>query len=127
MIEKVEEFHKAFGIPLHKHPTIPIDRVNFRHSLLLEEVEELKKASQEQDIVETLDAIVDCLYVLLGTAHEFGLASFIESAFSEVHASNMSKLGEDGKPIYREDTKVMKGPNYFKPNLLKILENGNSN
>ena len=127
MIDQVKEFHEKFGIPILPNPHIPKERVQFRQRLLEEEVKELREASESGDLIETTKELVDCLFVLIGTAHEFGLASKLEEAFEAVHLSNMSKLGEDGKPIYREDTKVMKGPNYFKPNLLKILENGNSN
>jgi predicted HAD superfamily Cof-like phosphohydrolase len=92
-----------------------------RHNILNEEVVELLNAGVTGDLVEVGDAITDCLYILIGTAIEFGVADKLPAMFDEVHKSNMSKLGEDGKPIYREDGKVMKGPNYKKPNLIDII------
>ena len=87
-----------------------------------EEVIELHEAWSNKDIVEVADAITDCLYILIGTAIEFGLQDKLEDLFDEVHGSNMSKLDENGKPIYRNDGKVMKSANYYKPDLKKILD-----
>jgi hypothetical protein len=123
-IKQVEEFYNAFNIPsaetvrfLHK------DRALLRHKLLQEEVGELLDASMSSDgtLVEVADAITDCFYILIGTALEYGIADKIPVLFDEVHSSNMSKLGEDGKPMHREDGKVIKGPNYKKPNLKSIV------
>jgi predicted HAD superfamily Cof-like phosphohydrolase len=88
---------------------------------LQEEVLELHEAWSNEDIVEVADAITDCLYILFGTAIEFGLQDKLEALFDEVHGSNMSKLDENGKPIYRNDGKVLKSENYYKPNLKKII------
>ena len=93
-----------------------------RQRLLQEEVLELHEAWSNKDIVEVADAITDCLYILFGTAIEFGLQDKLEEFFDEVHGSSMSKLNEYGRPMYRNDGKVMKGPYYYKPNLKKILD-----
>jgi predicted HAD superfamily Cof-like phosphohydrolase len=95
---------------------------NLRFELMKEENEEYLEAVQNNDIVEIADALGDMLYILCGTILEHGLQHKIEAVFDEIQRSNMSKLGEDGKPIYREDGKVMKGPNYFKPNFEAILK-----
>ena len=121
-IEQVKEFHKAFNIPVINKPQIPsLERCEMRQNILEEEVQELKNATEKKDIVEIADAITDCLYVLLGTAHEFGLANVLSRCFDEVHDSNMSKLDENGKPIYREDGKILKSKQYKKPKLKKII------
>lgn len=120
-IEMVMEFIEAFNLPSEDKPApINLDRAVLRHKLLKEEVQELYEASLSGDLVGAADGIVDCFYILLGTAHEFGIASRLEELFEEIHKSNMSKL-ENGKAKYRADGKVMKGKNYFKPNLLEIL------
>jgi predicted HAD superfamily Cof-like phosphohydrolase len=93
-----------------------------RYNLMKEENEEYLEAAQNDDIVEIADALGDMLYILCGTIIEHGLQHKIEDVFNEIQRSNMSKLGEDGQPIYREDGKVMKGPNYFKPNFEEILK-----
>jgi predicted HAD superfamily Cof-like phosphohydrolase len=127
-LEQVQEFHEIYGLPVKSKPDISDARTNaLRVNLLAEELEELKEALKNNDIVETLDALIDLQYVLDGAFLSFGLHAQKESAFAEVHSSNMSKLGEDGKPIRREsDGKVLKGPNYFPPDLVQFIKNGNS-
>ena len=121
-INQVLDFHKVFNIPASHHPQIPdLDRCILRHDLLQEEVDELADACNEMDIVAVADALTDILYILLGTVHEFGLHKHFERCFDEVHRSNMSKLDEDGRPIYRADGKVLKSKNYSKPDLEKII------
>ncbi|MEP2970412.1 nucleoside triphosphate pyrophosphohydrolase family protein, partial [Nonlabens ulvanivorans] len=97
-------------------------RNKLRFELMKEENEEYLVAAQNNDLVEVADALGDMLYILCGTIIEHGMQDVIEDVFDEIQRSNMSKLGEDGKPIYREDGKVLKGPNYFKPNFEKILK-----
>ncbi|CAL2057466.1 nucleoside triphosphate pyrophosphohydrolase family protein [Tenacibaculum sp. 190524A05c] len=123
-IQAVTEFHEAFGLGLHNAPKVDIgeDRKLLRFNLMKEENEEYFEAVQNNDLVETADALGDMLYILCGTIIEHGMQYKIDEVFNEIQRSNMSKLGEDGKPIYREDGKVMKGPNYFKPNIKEILE-----
>lgn len=124
-IDQVREFHVAMGIRQQGYPGIPsIDRVKLRHKIMLEEVNELREAS---DIVAAADGIIDCLYILIGTAIEYGVADKIEAMFDEVHRSNMSKLGPFGKPYFREDGKVLKGPNYSPPDLSQILKSKHEN
>ena len=121
-LKQVEDFQKAFGGFIGEGPSFPpLERCVLRQKLLQEEVLELHEAWSNEDIVEVADAITDCLYILFGTAIEFGKQDKLEALFDEVHGSNMSKLDENGKPIYRNDGKVMKGPNYYKPNLKKII------
>ena len=121
-IRQLKEFHTAFRLPQRDIPTIiPPDEFKLRHKILIEEVGELSDAYFVGDIVEVADAITDCLYVLIGTAIQFGIADKLEACFDEVHRSNMSKLGSDGYPIMREDGKVMKGENYTRPDLKRIL------
>jgi predicted HAD superfamily Cof-like phosphohydrolase len=115
----VKEFHEAFGVPVHTEPGIREHRAALRHALILEEFEEFDEALTNNDIVEVADALADLIYVIYGTAHEFGIP--LDEILAEVHASNMSKLGEDGKPIHREDGKVLKGPGFFRPNIAKFL------
>lgn len=120
-IKMVEDFHSAFGHPHHTDPkTLSANRATFRHSILQEEVTELLNASIRGDLVEVADGIADCLYILFGTAHEFGIAHKLPAIFAEVHASNMSKL-VDGKPMLREDGKVMKPEGYRKPDLKGLV------
>lgn len=120
----VKEFHNAFGLGVKEAPLADLgENVNLlRFNLMKEENEEYLEAVQNNDIVEIADALGDMLYILCGTILEHGLQHKIEEVFDEIQRSNMSKLGEDGKPIYREDGKVMKGPNYFKPNFEEILK-----
>ena len=121
-IDQVKEFHTAFNIPVFETPTFPSrDRLKMRMNILQEEVNELDMALSEEDITETLDAIVDCMYILIGTAHELGIASVLEKAFEEVHRSNMTKLDSEGKPFYREDGKVIKSEFYQSPNLSQYV------
>ena len=121
-LKQVGDFQKAFGSFIGEGPSFPpLERCVLRQRLLQEEVLELHEAWSNEDIVEVADAITDCLYILFGTAIEFGLQDKLEALFNEVHGSNMSKLDFDGKPIYREDGKVMKGPNYYRPNLKNII------
>jgi len=106
----------TFGQEVLNKPTLPnLDLAAFRVDLIQEELNELRDAILDEDIVEIADALTDLLYVVYGAGHAFGVN--LDSCYSEVHRSNMSKLGEDGKPIYREDGKVLKGPNYSAPSL----------
>jgi predicted HAD superfamily Cof-like phosphohydrolase len=123
-INSVKEFHTAFGLGVSEIIKADLGKqINMlRYNLMKEENEEYLEAVQNNDIVEIADALGDMLYILCGTIIEHGLQHKIEEVFEEIQRSNMSKLGEDGKPIYREDGKVMKGPNYFKPNFEEILK-----
>ncbi|WP_440880199.1 hypothetical protein [Tenacibaculum sp. C7A-26P2] len=123
-INSVHKFHKAFGLGIKNEPIANIgeDRKLLRFNLMKEENEEYLDAAKNNDLVEVADALGDMLYILCGTIIEHGMQNKIEEVFNEIQRSNMSKLNEDGKPIYREDGKVLKGPNYFKPNIKKILE-----
>lgn len=123
-IGSVQEFHTAFGLGYSQQPKADLgaQKTLLRFNLMKEENEEYLEAAQNKDIVEVADALGDMLYILCGTIIEHGLQHLIEDVFDEIQRSNMSKLGEDGKPIYREDGKVMKGPNYFKPDFTKIIQ-----
>lgn len=121
-LKSVREFHDAFGVEVPEKPTIYWPTAHLRIDLLDEEVAELASAVEDEDIVGVLDALIDIQYVLDGAFLAFGLADVKEDAFAEVHRSNMSKLGMDGKPIYREDGKVLKGPKYSPPNLKQFFE-----
>ena len=109
---------------IKNNPTADIgeERNLLRYKLMREENEEYLEAANNNDLVEVADALGDMLYILCGTIIEHGMQDKIDEVFNEIQRSNMSKLGEDGKPIYREDGKVLKGPNYFKPNIETILE-----
>lgn len=122
-LEMVQEFHDTYGLPVHAEPNLTCEQTKqLRINLLQEELNELKEALENNDPLETLDALIDLQYVLDGAFLSFGMQAVKQIAFDEVHRSNMSKLGEDGKPIRRpEDGKVMKGPNYFKPDLAQFL------
>ncbi|HLT50161.1 hypothetical protein [Aequorivita nionensis] len=122
-IAAVSEFHKAFGLGMKETPTadLGIKKNLLRYELMREENEEYLEAANNNDLVEVADALGDMLYILCGTIIEHGMQYKIEEVFNEIQRSNMSKLGEDGKPIYREDGKVLKGPNYFKPKIQEIL------
>jgi len=122
-IKHVEIFHNAFNIKNNKSPIVNIGDKNFilRHSLMREENEEYLEACKEGNLVEVADALGDMMYILCGTILSHGLQHKIEEVFEEIQKSNMSKLDLDGKPIYREDGKVLKGPNYFKPNIKPII------
>ena len=118
--EKVGIFMKTFGQEVKNEPSFGTDKINqLRISLIQEELDELKDAMSKNDILEVADALTDLLYVTYGAGHAFGID--LDKCFNEVQNSNMSKLGEDGKPIYNENGKVMKGPNYFKPDLSKFV------
>lgn len=118
--DKVKLFMLAFGQEVKTKLEFPDDKtVQLRYELIEEELQELKEAFEKKDIIEVADALTDILYVTYGAAHAFGID--IDECFNEVQRSNMSKLGKDNKPMYREDGKVMKGPNYFPPNLKNIL------
>lgn len=123
-LEQVQEFHEAYGLPVLGEPGISDEMTNrLRLNLLQEELDELREALEQGDIVEALDALTDLQYVLDGAYLSFGLQAVKQVAFDEVHRSNMSKLGADGKPIRRpEDGKVMKGPNYRPPDLAAVYE-----
>ena len=119
--EKVGVFMKTFGQEIKTKPSLSSNKINtLRINLIEEELKELKHAIENKDLKETIDALTDILYVTYGAGHAFGVN--LDKCFEEVQKSNMSKLGEDGKPIYNEDGKVMKGPNYFKPNISKFIE-----
>ena len=123
-LDKVQEFHDTYGLPVKNEIDISDQRVNdLRINLLAEELYELKEALANGDKVETLDALIDLQYVLDGAFLSFGMQDLKEHAFNEVHRSNMSKLGEDGKPVVREsDGKILKGPNYFKPDMAQFIK-----
>ena len=123
-LKAVAEFHDAFGIESANAPVVSLreQTVLLRHNLMKEENEEYLEAAQNKDLVEVADALGDMLYILCGTILSHGMQHKITEVFNEIQRSNMSKLGSDGKPIYREDGKVLKGPNYFKPNIASILE-----
>ncbi len=123
-IAAVHEFHKAFGLGIKETPTAGLGEAKnlLRYKLMREENEEYLEAANNNDLVEVADALGDMLYILCGTIIEHGMQDKIEEVFNEIQRSNMSKLGADGKPIYREDGKVLKGPNYFKPDIQAILE-----
>lgn len=125
--DAVLEFHKAFNLNINYEPVAHIgeDRNLLRYKLMREENEEYLEAANNGDLVEVADALGDMLYILAGTIIEHGLQHKIDEVFDEIQRSNMSKLGEDGQPIYREDGKVLKGPNYFKPKIGDILRNTN--
>jgi predicted HAD superfamily Cof-like phosphohydrolase len=124
-IKAVQEFHRAFKLNVQESPTINIslERKLLRYELMREENEEYLDAAKNDDLIEVADALGDMLYILCGTIIEHGMQEVIEDVFKEIQRSNMSKLGSDGLPIYRKDGKVLKGPNYFKPDFGKILKN----
>ena len=117
---KVKTFMETFGQEVKNRPSFSDDKINnLRYDLIKEELEELKVAMENKDLLEVADALTDILYVTYGAGHAFGIN--LDKCFDEVQNSNMSKLGEDGKPIYNESGKVMKGPKYFKPDLAKFI------
>ncbi|UNY97381.1 nucleoside triphosphate pyrophosphohydrolase family protein [Zhouia spongiae] len=122
-LEAVAEFHNAFGLGISDEPIADLGegKLDLRYKLMAEENEEYLEAAKNNDLVEVADALGDMLYILCGTILEHGMQHKIEEVFEEIQRSNMSKLDENGKPIYREDGKVMKGPHYFKPDIEKIL------
>ena len=118
--DSVRKFMKTFGQEVKEKAEFPSDKItSLRYDLISEELSELKEAIHNKDIKEVADALTDILYVTYGAGHAFGIN--LDKCFEEVQNSNMSKLGEDGKPIYNDKGKVMKGPNYFKPNLNKFV------
>ena len=121
-LKAVAEFHKAFGQKDGKWPQ-PLDRndYNLRHALMEEENNEYLEACEKNSLIEIADALGDQLYILCGTILKHGMQDVIEDVFREIQASNMSKLGEDGKAIMREDGKILKGPGYFRPDLSKFI------
>ena len=119
--EKVGTFMKTFGQDVKQSPAFSTDKINeLRVSLIKEELDELIEAMNKKDLVEVADALTDILYVTYGAGHAFGIN--LDKCFQEVQNSNMSKLDSDGKPIYNDKGKVMKGPNYFKPDLSKFIK-----
>jgi predicted HAD superfamily Cof-like phosphohydrolase len=122
-LKAVETFHNAFGQENGKYPR-PLDEhgFNLRHSLMQEENDEYLEACFNNSLVEIADALGDQLYILCGTILRHGMQHIIEDVFNEIQASNMSKLGDDGKPVLRDDGKILKGPGYFRPNLSKFIE-----
>jgi len=119
--QKVKTFMQTFGQEVKLKPSFSTEKINeLRYNLIKEELEELKEAISKKDLLEVADALTDILYVTYGAGHAFGLD--LDNCFEEVQNSNMSKLGEDGKPIYNDKGKVMKGPNYYKPDLSKFVK-----
>ena len=119
--DAVKEFHEVFNHPISKTPNIPNEaRCKLRDDLLAEEYQEYLDARKDNDIVEIADALGDMIVIICGTALEYGIP--LDKVFNEIHRSNMSKLGADNKPIYREDGKILKGPNYSPPNIESILQ-----
>ena len=118
--ERVKKFMETFGQEIKEKASFPNDKItSLRYDLIKEELDEFKEAIDKKNIKEVADALTDILYVTYGAGHAFGID--LDKCFEEVQNSNMSKLGKDGKPIYNESGKVMKGPNYFKPNLSKFV------
>ena len=119
--QKVKTFMQTFGQEVKIEPSFSTEKINdLRYNLIKEELEELKEAISKKDLLEVADALTDILYVTYGAGHAFGID--LDKCFEEVQNSNMSKLGEDGKPIYNDAGKVMKGPKYYKPDLSKFIK-----
>ena len=119
--QKVKNFMEKFGQEVKSSPSFSSPKINeLRYNLIKEELDEFKQALENKDLLEVADALTDILYVTYGAGHAFGID--LDSCFNEVQNSNMSKLGKDGKPIYNDQGKVMKGPNYFKPDLSKFIK-----
>jgi len=119
--QKVKTFMQTFGQEVKLKPSFSTEKINnLRYNLIKEELEELKNAIDNKDLLEVADALTDILYVTYGAGHAFGIN--LDKCFEEVQSSNMSKLGDDGKPIYNDSGKVMKGPNYYKPDLSKFVK-----
>ena len=117
----VKKFMEIFGQEVKTNPEFPSDKIiKLRYDLIQEELEEFKKAIEDKNLKEIADSLTDILYVTYGAGHSFGID--LDKCFNEVQRSNMSKLGKDGKPIYNEQGKVMKGPNYFEPNLEQFIK-----
>lgn len=124
-IQHVRDFHDAFRIPNRHEPTVDLSEqeISLRFNLMKEENEEYLEAAKKGDIVEVADALGDMLYILCGTINAHGLQDYMSEVFTEIQRSNMSKLDDNGQPIYREDGKVLKSRNYFKPDIASILAN----
>jgi predicted HAD superfamily Cof-like phosphohydrolase len=124
IIDCVREFHEVYGLSYSQQPTGELEQrlVELRHRLMQEENDEYLEAAREGNLVQVADALGDKLYILCGTILAHGLQHKIVEVFEEIHRSNMSKLGEDGKPVYREDGKILKGKNYFLPDIHGVLE-----
>ena len=119
--QKVKKFMETFGQEVKSSPSFSSEKINkLRYNLIKEELDEFKQALENNDLLEVADALTDILYVTYGAGHAFGID--LDSCFQEVQNSNMSKLGENGKPIFNDQGKVMKGPNYFKPDLSKYIK-----
>ena len=119
--QKVKNFMETFGQEVKSRPSFSSDKINIlRYNLIKEELDEFKQALDNNDLLEVADALTDILYVTYGAGHAFGIN--LDACFDEVQNSNMSKLGNDGKPIYNDQGKVMKGPKYFKPDLSKFIK-----
>ena len=119
--KKVKNFMETFGQEVKSKPSLSTDKINMlRYNLIKEELDEFKQALDNNDLLEVADALTDILYVTYGAGHAFGVN--LDACFEEVQNSNMSKLGLDGKPIFNDQGKVMKGPNYFKPDLSKYIK-----
>ena len=119
--QKVKNFMETFGQQVKSSPSFSSDKINdLRYNLIKEELDEFKQALENKDLLEVADALTDILYVTYGAGHAFGIN--LDDCFEEVQNSNMSKLDKDGKPIYNDKGKVMKGPNYFKPDLNKFIK-----
>ena len=123
-IKRVEEFHRIYKLGNSEKPIGKLEnqKENLRFDLMKEENEEYLEAAKNGDIVEVADALGDMMYILCGTIIEHGMQHIIEEVFDEIHRRNLSKLDENGNPIYREDGKVIKGPNYFPPDIKKIMK-----
>ncbi len=123
-IDKVKEFHHVFGLEYHEKPTAEISQniIELRHRLMQEENDEYLEAAQQNNLQLIADALGDKLYILCGTIIAHGLQHKITEVFNEIHRSNMSKLDDNGKPIYREDGKIMKSNNYFLPDIKSVLD-----
>ena len=119
--QKVKNFMETFGQEVKSSPSFSTTKINeLRYNLIKEELDEFRQALDSKDLLEVADALTDILYVTYGAGHAFGIN--LDSCFEEVQNSNMSKLGEDGKPIYNDQGKILKGPNYFKPDLSKFIK-----
>ena len=123
-LEAVKKFHETYQLGYSEKPiaSLGVAKNLLRFNLMKEENEEYLAAANANDLIEVADALGDMLYILCGTMIEHGMQDKIEAVFDEIQSSNMSKLGKDGKPIFREDGKVLKGPNYFKPNIKQFFE-----
>lgn len=122
-INLVKEFHEIFGLEFHETPTVEVSEriIELRHRLMAEENDEYLEAARNKDLVQIADALGDKLYILFGTIIAHGLQHKIQEVFEEIHRSNLSKLNENGKPIYREDGKILKSNRYFLPDISSVL------